>query len=117
MKIGDVLEIGSNEFKVTNYQQGKICELTVIMGMRNYLQRNIEIKRQQVIFGRSQQHSMIYFDLDKTLSKRHGKFQMGKDGHFYYKDMGSLNGSWIKLKVNEPFRLEDGHILKMGEAL
>ena len=79
MIIGDVLEIGSNEFKVTNYQQGKICELIVIMGMRNYLERKIVITKQQgkVVFGRSSQHAMIYFDLDKTLSKTHGTFFLG----------------------------------------
>ena len=36
LKRGEVLEIGSNEFKVTKLEKS-ICELTIIMGMKIYL--------------------------------------------------------------------------------
>ena len=37
LHLGDILEIGSNEFKVTTYEAGKICELTIVLGMTDYL--------------------------------------------------------------------------------
>ena len=39
----DVLEIGSNEFRVTTLETGKKCELTIVMGMQSYLQRKISV--------------------------------------------------------------------------
>ena len=50
------------------------------------------------MLGRSKKHSVVYFDQDKTLSRKHGKFEMNVDGHFYYTDIKSGNGSWVKLK-------------------
>jgi len=37
LELNDIMEIGSNEFKVTYLEPGKLCELTIIIGMTGYL--------------------------------------------------------------------------------
>ena len=70
-----------------------------------------------MVIGRSSQHSTVFFEKDMTLSRRHGKFQREEDGRFYFYDLDSANGSWLKVTPNAPFRVEEGMVLKLGEAI
>ena len=69
------------------------------------------------MIGRSSQHSSLFFEQDMTLSRKHGRFSLEEDGQFYYYDLSSANGSWLKVVPNMPMRFEDGQIIKLGEAV
>lgn len=59
------------------------------------------------------------FPEDVHMSNVHGKFVLSK-GAFFYEDMDSTNGSWLRLSkeqsVSGPFPLEKGTIFKIGNS-
>jgi len=50
------------------------------------------------------------------LSRRHGVFYK-KGNKFFYEDLKTANGSWVKIKTNDSIQLKDKMVLKFGEAL
>ena len=54
------------------------------------------------------------------ISKCHACFQEDADGAFHLVDMGSTNGTTVEgipLRINEPYRLDDGTTFDLGGTL
>ena len=54
---------------------------------------------------------------DDEVSTMHGKFELQKDGHIYFTDVGSTNGSKIDnvtLEADVPQIVQDGATLSVG---
>src|SRR4029077_17980699 len=57
--------------------------------------------------------SDIFLD-DVTVSRRHAEIRRD-DGHFFVKDLGSLNGTYVNLQRVEEAELADGDELQIGK--
>ena len=57
--------------------------------------------------------SDIFLD-DVTVSRRHAEIRR-EDGHFFVKDLGSLNGTYVNLQRVEEAELADGDELQIGK--
>src|SRR5690606_36142578 len=53
---------------------------------------------------------------DSYLSPRHATF-MKRDGKVWVKDEGSLNGVYVKLQPNQPWRLQFNDIFRIGQEI
>ena len=57
--------------------------------------------------------SDIFLD-DVTVSRRHAEIRR-EDGHFFVKDLGSLNGTYVNLQRVEEAELADGDEVQIGK--
>jgi pSer/pThr/pTyr-binding forkhead associated (FHA) protein len=53
---------------------------------------------------------------DSYLSPRHATF-LRRDGRLFIKDEGSLNGVYVKLQVNQPWKLEFNDVFRIGQEI
>lgn len=53
---------------------------------------------------------------DSYLSPRHATFSR-RDGKVFVKDEGSLNGVYVKLYPNQPWRLQFGDVFRIGQEI
>jgi len=51
---------------------------------------------------------------DVTVSRRHAEIRR-EDGHFFVKDLGSLNGTYVNLQRVEEAELDDGDEVQIGK--
>jgi pSer/pThr/pTyr-binding forkhead associated (FHA) protein len=57
----------------------------------------------------------IIFPRDKFMSGKHAQVAVREDGHYYLSDVGSSNGTWIK--IWERRRIESGDFIFLGQQL
>jgi pSer/pThr/pTyr-binding forkhead associated (FHA) protein len=57
----------------------------------------------------------IIFPRDKFMSGRHAQIYLREDGHYYIADMGSSNGTWVK--IWERRELRSGDFVFLGQQL
>lgn len=57
----------------------------------------------------------IIFPRDKFMSGRHAQIVVKEDGHYYLSDVGSSNGTWVK--IWERRRIESGDFIFLGQQL
>lgn len=67
-----------------------------------------------LVLGRHGIDADVELNWDDTISRRHARIWMN-EGHFWFEDLGSTNGSWLDERpIEGPIRLEPGMQIRLG---